>query len=37
MAHATVFVSAGRRGPEIELAPTDLVSPTDAQVRRLRR
>ena len=37
MGHPTVFVSAGRRGLEIELAPADLVSLTDAQVRRLRR
>lgn len=28
--HATVFVSGGRRGLEIELAPQDLVSATDA-------
>jgi Cys-tRNA(Pro)/Cys-tRNA(Cys) deacylase len=35
--HATVFVSAGRRGLELELAPDDLVSITRAQVRRLRR
>ena len=35
--HETVFVSAGRRGLEIELAPTDLVALTRAQVRRLRR
>ncbi|WP_210491829.1 Cys-tRNA(Pro) deacylase [Patulibacter sp. SYSU D01012] len=33
----TVYVSAGRRGLEIELAPADLVRLTDAQVRRLRR
>lgn len=33
----TVFVSAGRRGLEIELAPGDLVSLTHATVRRLRR
>jgi Cys-tRNA(Pro)/Cys-tRNA(Cys) deacylase len=35
--HETVFVSAGRRGLEIELAPADLVSLTRAQVRPLRR
>jgi len=37
MAHETVFVSAGRRGLEIELAPGDLVALTQAGVRRLRR
>ena len=35
--HDTVFVSAGRRGLEIELAPGDLVALTDAEIRRLRR
>jgi Cys-tRNA(Pro)/Cys-tRNA(Cys) deacylase len=35
--HATVFVSAGRRGLELELAPADLVALTRAEVRRLRR
>jgi Cys-tRNA(Pro)/Cys-tRNA(Cys) deacylase len=35
--HETVFVSAGRRGLEIELAPGDLVELTRAQVRALRR
>lgn len=35
--HATVFVSAGRRGLELELAPGDLVALTRAAVRRLRR
>jgi len=35
--HDTMFVSAGRRGLEIELAPADLVALTDAEVRRLRR
>ena len=35
--HETVFVSAGRRGLEIELAPGDLVALTQAGVRRLRR
>ena len=37
LAHATVFVSAGRRGLELELAPADLVTLTQAEVRRLRR
>jgi len=36
-AHRTIFVSAGRRGLELELAPDDLVALTRAQVRRLRR
>jgi Cys-tRNA(Pro)/Cys-tRNA(Cys) deacylase len=35
--HDTVFVSAGRRGLELELAPGDLVALTRAEVRRLRR
>ena len=35
LGHATVFVSAGRRGLEIELAPADLVALTAAEVRRL--
>jgi Cys-tRNA(Pro)/Cys-tRNA(Cys) deacylase len=33
----TVFVSAGRRGLEIELAPGDLVALTQADVRPLAR
>jgi len=37
LAHPTVFVSAGRRGLELELAPRDLAALTRAQVRRLRR
>jgi Cys-tRNA(Pro)/Cys-tRNA(Cys) deacylase len=35
--HDTVFVSAGRRGLEIELAPDDLVTLTGAHVRPLKR
>src|ERR687884_2302533 len=35
--HGTVFVSAGRRGLEIELAPQDLVALTNGRVRPLRR
>ena len=37
LAHQTVFVSAGRRGLELELTPGDLVALTRAQVRHLRR
>jgi Cys-tRNA(Pro)/Cys-tRNA(Cys) deacylase len=37
LAHDTIYVSAGRRGLEIELAPNDLVALTSAQVRPLRR
>jgi Cys-tRNA(Pro)/Cys-tRNA(Cys) deacylase len=37
LVHTTVFVSAGRRGLELELAPADLVALTRAEVRRLRR
>jgi Cys-tRNA(Pro)/Cys-tRNA(Cys) deacylase len=33
--HATVFVSAGRRGLEIELTPADLVALTGAVVTRI--
>jgi Cys-tRNA(Pro)/Cys-tRNA(Cys) deacylase len=35
--HDTVFVSAGRRGLEIELSPADLVALTGADVRPLAR
>ncbi len=35
MVHDTVFVSAGRRGLEIELSPGDLVELTGAEVRAL--
>jgi Cys-tRNA(Pro)/Cys-tRNA(Cys) deacylase len=37
LGHATIFVSAGRRGLEIELSPRDLVALTDAEPRMLRR
>jgi Cys-tRNA(Pro)/Cys-tRNA(Cys) deacylase len=33
--HDTVFVSAGRRGLQVELAPTDLVRLTDAVTARI--
>jgi Cys-tRNA(Pro)/Cys-tRNA(Cys) deacylase len=32
LAHATIFVSAGRRGLELELAPGDLVRLTNARI-----
>jgi Cys-tRNA(Pro)/Cys-tRNA(Cys) deacylase len=35
--HPTVFVSGGRRGLEIELAPQDLVSATEAVVAPIAR
>ena len=35
--HDTIFVSAGRRGLEIELSPADLVALTGARVLTLRR
>ena len=35
--HETIYVSAGRRGLEIELAPADLVRLTDATVTRITR
>lgn len=35
LAHPTVFVSAGRRGLEMELAPRDLVALVGAEVRDL--
>ncbi len=37
LAHDTVFVSAGRRGLDMELRPQDLVTLTRAEVRTLRR
>lgn len=35
--HDTLYVSAGRRGLEIELAPADLIALTGADVRALSR
>ncbi len=37
VAFETVFVSAGRRGLEVELSPTDLVALTDARVAPIAR
>ena len=37
LAHPTVFVSAGRRGLEVELAPQDLVALTGAAVAPVGR
>lgn len=37
MDHDTVFVSAGRRGLEVELSPAELVRLTGARVAALRR
>jgi Cys-tRNA(Pro)/Cys-tRNA(Cys) deacylase len=37
LAHETVYVSAGRRGLEIELAPDDLVRLTQAHVKPIAR
>jgi Cys-tRNA(Pro)/Cys-tRNA(Cys) deacylase len=37
LAHATVFVSGGRRGLEIELAPAELVRLTDARTAPVAR
>ncbi|HST42644.1 MAG TPA: YbaK/EbsC family protein, partial [Conexibacter sp.] len=37
LAFATIFVSAGRRGLEIELSPADLARLTRADVLPLRR
>ncbi|MEV4557595.1 Cys-tRNA(Pro) deacylase [Kitasatospora sp. NPDC049285] len=37
LGHATVFVSAGRRGLEVELAPADLVRLTGARTAEIGR
>ena len=37
LAHPEIYVSAGRRGLEIALAPADLIAVTGAQTRPLRR
>lgn len=37
LAFETIYVSAGRRGLELELAPADLLALTDGEVRQLRR
>ncbi|WP_341717584.1 Cys-tRNA(Pro) deacylase [Micromonospora sp. FIMYZ51] len=35
LAHPTVYVSAGRRGLQVELDPADLIALTDARTARL--
>jgi len=37
LAHDTVYVSGGRRGLEIAIAPADLIAVTDARTRPLAR
>lgn len=37
LAHASVLVSGGRRGLDVELAPDDLVRLTEARVARIAR
>jgi Cys-tRNA(Pro)/Cys-tRNA(Cys) deacylase len=37
LAHATILVSGGRRGMDVELAPTDLVELTHARVAPVAR
>ena len=37
LAHETVFVSAGRRGMEVELSPAELVRLTSARVAAIRK
>ena len=37
LSHDSIFVSGGRRGLEIEIAPADLAALTGAEIRALRR
>jgi Cys-tRNA(Pro)/Cys-tRNA(Cys) deacylase len=37
LAHTLVYVSAGRRGLQVALAPTDLVTVTSARTAPIRR
>ncbi|MER7847499.1 Cys-tRNA(Pro) deacylase [Kitasatospora sp. NPDC096077] len=37
LAHPTVYVSAGRRGLEVELSPTDLIALTEARTAPIAR
>lgn len=37
LAHATIFVSAGRRGLDLEMAPADLVAITEAITAQIGR
>lgn len=37
LTHPTIFVSGGRRGLDLELAPADLVAVTDALTARISR
>jgi Cys-tRNA(Pro)/Cys-tRNA(Cys) deacylase len=37
LTHPTVYVSAGRRGVDLELAPADLVRVTEATTARVGR